>query len=58
MVFYYVNLSKAFHYPTQLLTFYMLLLNILLILKMLTETLLKIQNSADLSLAARKMRKT
>ncbi len=36
------GLSKAFHYPTQLLTFYLLLRNYLLILKMLTETLLKI----------------
>jgi hypothetical protein len=35
-------LSKAFHYPIQLLTFYLLLWNYLLILKMLTETLLRI----------------
>ncbi len=33
---------KAFHYPLQLLTFYLLLWNHLLILKMLTETLLRI----------------
>ncbi len=32
--------SKAFHCPTQLLTFYLLLWSYLLILKMLTETLL------------------
>jgi hypothetical protein len=36
------GLSKAFHYPVQLLTFYLLLLNYLLVLKMLTETLLRI----------------
>jgi hypothetical protein len=34
--------SNAFHYPIQLLTFCLLLSNYLLILKMLTETLLRI----------------
>ncbi len=38
-------LTKAFHYPIQSLTFYLLLLNYLLILKMLTETLLRISFS-------------
>ncbi len=33
---------QAFHYPIQLLTFYLLLWNYLLMLKMLTETLLRI----------------
>ena len=36
------DLSKAFYYPIQLLTFCFLLWNYLQILKMLTETLLKI----------------
>jgi hypothetical protein len=36
------GLSKAFHYPIQLLTFYLRLWNYLLLLKMLTETLLRI----------------
>ncbi len=36
------GLSKAFHYLTQLLTFYLLLWVYLLILKMITETLLRI----------------
>jgi hypothetical protein len=36
------DLIKAFQYPIQLLTFYLLLRNYLLILKMLTETLLRI----------------
>jgi hypothetical protein len=39
------GLSKAFHCPIQLLTFYLLLWNYLLILKMLTETLLRISFS-------------
>ncbi len=39
------SLSKAFHYPIQLLTFYLLPWNYLLILKMLTETLLRISSS-------------
>jgi hypothetical protein len=34
------RLSKAFHYPIEFLTFYLLFLSDLLILKMLTETLL------------------
>ncbi len=59
------GLSKAFHYPIQLLTFYLLLWNYLLILKMLTDPpaywnspqnfLLcdwSMFSSADLSLAA------
>jgi hypothetical protein len=36
------SFKLAFHYPIQLLTFYLLLWNYLLILKMLTETLLRI----------------
>jgi hypothetical protein len=36
------GLSKAFHCPIQLLTFYLILGNYLIILKMLTESLLKI----------------
>jgi hypothetical protein len=36
------GLSKAFQYPIQLLTFYLLVSNYLLILKMLTKTLLGI----------------
>ncbi len=39
------GLSKAFHCPIQLLTFYLLLWNYLIILKMLAETLLKISFS-------------
>jgi hypothetical protein len=35
------GLSKVFHCPIQLLSFYLLFLNDLLILKMLTETLLR-----------------
>jgi hypothetical protein len=37
-----LGISKAFHYPIQLLTFYLLLWNYLLILKMLNVTLLRI----------------
>jgi hypothetical protein len=51
-------LIKAFHYTIQLLTFYLLTWNYLLILKMLTETLLcdwLIFSSADLSLSAGEM---
>ncbi len=36
------GLTTSFHYPTQSLTFYLLLWNYLLILNMLTETLLRI----------------
>ncbi len=39
------GLSKAFHYAIQLLTFYLLLWSYLLILKMITETLLRISFS-------------
>ncbi len=39
------GLSKAFHYHIQLIIFYLLLWNYLLILKMLTETLLNISFS-------------
>ncbi len=42
------GLSKAFHYPIQLLTFYLLLWNYLLILKMLAETLLR-ENARELT---------
>jgi hypothetical protein len=53
----------SFHYPMQLLTFYLLLRNYLLILKMLTETLLNIPSALvglcslmpTLSLAAEEM---
>jgi hypothetical protein len=60
------GLSKASHYPLQLLTFYLLFLNYVLILKMRTETLLRIPFSvtggrllvhADFSLARGKMLK-
>ncbi len=54
------GLSKAFHYPKQLLTFYYLLSIYLLKLKMLVETPLRIDwamfSSADRSLEAGKMR--
>jgi hypothetical protein len=52
------GLSKAYHYPIQLLTVYLLLCNYLLILQMLTETRdWSMFSSADLLLAAGKMRK-
>ncbi len=39
---FFMDFSKAFHYPIQLLTFHLFLWKYLLILKMLTETLLRI----------------
>jgi hypothetical protein len=36
------RIYKSFHYPIQLLTFYLLLRNPLVILKMISETLLRI----------------